>query len=192
MGRFVWGFYEAVYDPHNDTIRTSLKKKKKAIRNAASGAAIGTSDPSRSHAHVLADTLTIAPENEVDVAYDPNKSMHTLMEAVHTAARALGKLITKLNEMPIDVKERDCFKIVATTALKMIGFQEKDKNEDVDPIGSMTQTLMDEDEEWKDPSWVDAVEDMVTTVEKRVALCDNNGIPSFDLGIEWVSNNVSK
>lgn len=158
LGRFVWGFYEAMYDPHNDNIRTSLKKKKKAIRNAASGAAIGTSDPSSNHAHV-------PPENEDDVAYDPNKSMYTLMEAARTAARALGNLITKLNEMPIDVKNRDCFKIVATTALKMIGFQEKERNEDVDPIGSMTQTLMeDEDGEWKDPSWVETVEDMVTTV----------------------------
>ncbi|KAL1533939.1 hypothetical protein AAHA92_33747 [Salvia divinorum] len=53
----------------------------------------------------------------------------------------------------------------------------------------MTRTLMDEDEEWKDPSWIEAVEEMVTTVEKRVSLCDNDGIPSFDLGIEWLSNN---
>ncbi|KAL1536350.1 RING-type E3 ubiquitin transferase [Salvia divinorum] len=89
----------------------------------------------------------------------------------------------------IDVENRVCLKINATTVLKTIGFKEKDKNEKDDPIGSMTQTLMDEDEEWKDPSWIEAVEEMVTTVEKRVALCDDDGIPSFDLGIEWLSNN---
>ncbi|KAL1549466.1 hypothetical protein AAHA92_17569 [Salvia divinorum] len=133
LGRFVWGFCETKYDPHNDNIPTLLKKKR-AIRNGASGAAISTSDL-------------------------------------------------------IDVENRVCLKITATTVLKTIGFKEKDKSEEDDPIGSMTQTLMDEDEEWKDPSWIEAVEEMVTTVEKRVALCDDDGIPSFDLGIEWLSNN---
>ncbi|KAG6388843.1 hypothetical protein SASPL_150279 [Salvia splendens] len=180
LGGFGYGVYEAKYDPSRDNevgLTVAKKKKKRAIvvERGESAKPKGVTEKG--------GTSNTKADDAVDHATD---AMMALMEAASNAAKAISKLLRKMREAPDDVKGTGCFKIASTAALKMIGFKESELiNEHADPIASMTPTM--EDEDIQNPAWIEAVEQMMKVVDERVALCKDDDIPTFDLGLRFAS-----
>ncbi|KAG6424452.1 hypothetical protein SASPL_114870 [Salvia splendens] len=181
LGGFGYGVIEAKYDPSRDNevgLMVAKKKKNRAIvvERGESSKPKGVTEKG--------GTSNTKADDDVDHATD---AMMALMEAASNAAKAISKLLRKMREAPDGVKGTGCFKIASTAALKMIGFKEPELiNEHADPIASMTPTM--EDEDIRNPAWIEAVEQMMKVVDERVALCKDDDIPTFDLGLRFASH----
>ncbi|KAG6390753.1 hypothetical protein SASPL_148498 [Salvia splendens] len=180
LGGFGYGVYEAKYDLSRDNevgLTVAKKKKKMAIvvERGESSKPKGVTEKG--------GTSNTKADNVVDHATD---AMMALMEAASNAAKAISKLLRKMREAPDDIKGTGCFKIASIVALKMIGFKESELiNEHADPIASMTPTM--EDEDIRNLAWIEAVEQIMKVVDERVALCKDDDIPTFDLGLRFAS-----